>query len=93
MKAILKTMMIRITSRLLNLNSHICYADIAHEIGWRDTLRWFIEDKLSKVFSWAYAGSDEELSAVDNDEVPEKYMSERQLTYFFSKSQRDIPNT
>lgn len=69
------------TAGLMNLVSKIHYADLNREIGWRDHLRWWLEGKLSVVFGWAWDGSDEELRAVDNDEVPEKYMSDRQRAY------------
>jgi hypothetical protein len=77
----LRSLVINTTCSLMHLNSKICYSDMAHEIGWRDNLRWWIEGKLTTVFSWAWDGSDEELEAVENDEVPEPYMSDRQRTY------------
>lgn len=77
-----RTLVIRATASLLNLNSELCcYADPDHPVGWRDHLRWWIEDRLSSVFVLAWDGSDEELRAVDNDEVPAEYMSQRQRAY------------
>jgi hypothetical protein len=66
------------TVSLMNLVGKIHYADPAHEIGWRDNLRWWLEGKLSVVFGWVWDGSDEEIEAVINGEVPLEYMSARQ---------------
>lgn len=76
-----RTALINACCTLMNLNSRLCYADLDHEIGWRDHVRWWIERRLSAVFCWAFSGSDEELEAVINDEVPERYMSDRQRDY------------
>ena len=76
-----KSVIIRVTLKLMNLNSRICYADMNHDIGWHDHLRWWIEARLDTVFSWAYEGSDEELQAVLLDEIPLEHMNERQLNY------------
>ena len=73
--------MINATCALLNLNSRLSYADPSHKIGWRDHVRWWIERQLSSVFRWAYAGSGEEINAVINDEVPDRYMTDRQRSY------------
>jgi hypothetical protein len=58
------------------------YADLDHPIGWRDHLRWYLEGKLNRLFTFFYDGSDEELRAVEQDEVPLKYMSKRQLAHW-----------
>lgn len=76
-----RTVVISATVTLMNLNSRICYADMNHDIGWRDHLRWWIEARLDTVFGWAYEGSDEELQSVLLDEIPWEHMSERQLNY------------
>jgi hypothetical protein len=48
------------------------------EIKWQDRLRWFLEGHLNRVFGWFYNGSDEEIQAVYQSEIPLKYMSPRQ---------------
>lgn len=68
------------TAWLMNLVGRIYYTDEAHGIGWRDHLRWWLEGKLDIVFGWAWNGSDEEIEAVINGEVPLEYMSARQRT-------------
>ncbi len=65
----------------------IAYGAPANEIGWRDYLRWWTEGRLEAIFGWAYNGSDEEIEAVFNDEVPFEYMSKRQrVMHFFTAS-------
>ena len=66
------------TSGLMNLVEKICYADRDHPIGWKDHLRWWLDGKLSTVFGWFYDGSDEEIMAVYQSELPVAYMSVRQ---------------
>lgn len=44
----------------------------------------WLDDRLHSLFGFFYAGSDEELHAVDNDEIPPAYMSERQMEYLRS---------
>ena len=66
------------TAGLMNLAGKIRYADPDHDIGWRDHLRWWLEGKLGVIFGWAWDGSEEEIKAVINSEVPLEYMSERQ---------------
>jgi hypothetical protein len=79
---LLRTLVMDATVRLMNLNSgYCCYAGIFHDIGWRDHLRWWIEGHLLTVFSWAYEGSDEELQAIVDDEIPEKYWTPRQRAF------------
>lgn len=50
----------------------------SQEIHWQDRLRWFLDGHLTRVFIWFYEGSDEEIEAVYQSEVPLKYMSARQ---------------
>lgn len=70
------------TSSLGNwINKHIVYDDLSHPIGVRDHLRWWLDDKLTVVFAWAWDGSDEELAAVEREEIPVEYMSDRQYSY------------
>lgn len=78
LKMRLKSALIDRTAGLYNLVSKISYADFHHPIGWRDHLRWALEGLLDPVFNWAYAGSDEEIEAVYNREVPLDAMSARQ---------------
>lgn len=66
------------TAGLMNLTGKIHYADTTREIGWLDHLRWWLEGMLGVVFGWAWDGSDEEIAAVVNSEVPLEYMSPRQ---------------
>jgi hypothetical protein len=61
-----------------SLVSKIHYKDLTRPIGWRDNLRWWLEGKLDVVFGWAWNGSDEEIEAVYQSEVPLEYMSDRQ---------------
>ena len=77
----LRTLVINVTVKLMNLNSRIHYAGIFHDIGWRDHLRWWIEGHLTTVFCWAYEGSDEELQAVVDDEIPEEHWNARQRAF------------
>jgi hypothetical protein len=77
----LRTLVINVTVTLMNLNSRIHYADLSHDIGWRDHLRWWIEGHLFTVFSWAYQGSDEELQSVVDDEIPKKHWNARQRAF------------
>jgi hypothetical protein len=77
---------------LMSWNSDlICYADVTHPIGWRDHLRWWNEGWLGVIFHWAYKGSDEELNAVDHDEIPVRYMNTRQRAYFNSLNVSRLP--
>ena len=73
-----KSVLIDRTAGLYNLVSKISYANYDHPVGWRDHLRWFLERRIDPVFSWAYAGSDEEIQAVYDREVPLDAMSARQ---------------
>ena len=66
------------TAGLMNLVDKICYANRDHPIGWKDHLRWWLDGKLSTVFAWFYDGSDEEIRAVYQSELPVAYMSVRQ---------------
>jgi hypothetical protein len=73
----LRSIVIAGTARAMNwVSDHIVCDSL--ETTWVDHLRWFLEDRLSWVFGLAYFGSDEELAAVWNFEIPLKYMSERQ---------------
>lgn len=74
----IRSFVIHQTCGLMNLTSKICYKDPDHPIGWRDHLRWWLEVKLGIVFVWAYAGSDEEIEAVFNSEIPLEHMNARQ---------------
>lgn len=64
------------TASLLNSTQHIQTKSV--EIRWPDHLRWWLEGQIERLFYWAYAGSDEELQAVYQSEIPLKYMNERQ---------------
>lgn len=64
------------------VSEHCCYAASDHDIGWRDHLRWALEDALSRLFDLAYSGSDEEIQSVFHGEIPPKYMSGRQHAVF-----------
>ena len=66
------------TAGLMSLVDKIHYANLAHPIGWKDHLRWWLDGKLTTVFGWAWAGSNEEIEAVLNGEAPLEYMSARQ---------------
>lgn len=52
------------------------------QIYWQDKLRWCLEGKLETVFGWFWHGSDEEIQAVYNGEIPPEWMSERQRAEF-----------
>lgn len=73
-----RSKLIDFTVWLLNLIAKIHYADSSRALGWRDHLRWFLEGMVSRVFSWLWDGSDEEIEAVYLGEVPLEYMSARQ---------------
>lgn len=64
-----RSFVISVTARMLNWNSEHVRCD---------RLRWWIEDRLQAVFSLSYAGSDEELQSVYDNEIPPKHMSARQ---------------
>ncbi len=78
LKMRLKSVLIDRTAGLYNLVSKISYADFNHPIGWKDRLRWSPERLIDPVFNWAFNGSDEEIQAVYNREVPLNAMSSRQ---------------
>lgn len=50
----------------------------SEEILRRERVGWAIEDKLQRLFGFFYDGSDEEIEAVYNCEIPRRYMSARQ---------------
>lgn len=54
------------------------HSELNGPIKFRDHLCWWLEDRLSTVFGWAYAGSDQELLAVYNSELPLECFSDRQ---------------
>lgn len=60
----------------------IHHAGPNHEIDWIDHLRWFVERIGDRIFIAAYAGSREELQAVEDDEIPLMYMTRRQLDHY-----------
>jgi len=78
----LRSFVIWLSLTLMGWNSHIHYADLDHDIGWRDHLRWWIEGWLGWLFAVAWNGSEEELLSVDYDEVPVADMSQRQKDYY-----------
>lgn len=52
--------------------------DVNGSIDWRDHVRWYLEGISSRIFSWAYTGSDEEVKdGIDFalDGTPDKYLS------------------
>ena len=75
---------VAVTVRLLGwVSEYVRYADVDHPIGWRDHVRWYLEGVLAAAFAACYAGSDEELEAVVNDDIPDRYLSRRQQFYRF----------
>lgn len=71
------------TCSLMNWNSDLfAPKNVDGPIEWRDHVRWWIEGKLEWWFALAWEGSDEELLAVEHDEVPVQYMSDRQLAHY-----------
>jgi len=83
MKTRFKSFVIDWTASGMNwIDHHIVYQDDYLEIGFRDHLRWFLQDILSEIFWWGYQGSDEELLSVDHDEIPVEYMTPRQFDYY-----------
>ena len=68
------------TIRALNWNSDLLLLPGIYtmEITWRDRLGWLIEDQLSDLFGFFYTGSDEEIEAVYDCEIPRYAMSSRQ---------------
>jgi len=75
----IRSYVIELSCGLMNwVSEHVNYESLEHDIGWKDHLRWWLEGQLGRVFNWAYKGSDEEIRAVYQSEVPLKYMSERQ---------------
>ena len=83
MKQRIKSLGIGWTCMLMNWSSYIRYTDVTGPIGWRDHLRWWIEGWLNEAFVFFWDGSDEELRAVEQDEIPLEYMSDRQLRHYF----------
>lgn len=63
---------------LMNLVNRVSYPYPERPNGFRDHVRWFLEARLETVFGWLWAGSDDEVRAVYNSEVPIKLMSARQ---------------
>lgn len=75
----LRSWLISATCSALNwVNDHVCYSDPKHRLGPIDHVRWWLEDIIEMVFSWAYEGSDEEIADVYNSEIPVGCMSARQ---------------
>lgn len=64
----------------MNWNSDLLLAPGLHseEILIREIIGWKIEDQLHRIFGFFYPGSDEEIEAVYNCEIPRRYMSARQ---------------
>lgn len=52
--------------------------DYSRPISLRNRFGWWIECRLTSVFGFFYAESDEEIDAVRHGEIPRAYMSERQ---------------
>lgn len=73
-----RSLVIDKSAGLMNLVGKIVYADLYHPVGWRDHLRWFLDNQLTRIFNAAYDGSDEEIQAVYDGELPLLYMSPRQ---------------
>ena len=73
-----RSLVIDKSAGLMNLVGKIGYADIYHPVGLRDHLRWFLEDPLTRIFNAAYDGSDEEIQAVYDGELPLLHMTPRQ---------------
>lgn len=63
---------------LMSLVNRVSYQNPERPIGFRDHVRWFLEARMETVFGWLWTGSDDEVRAVYNSEVPVKYMSARQ---------------
>lgn len=81
MKMKLKSLVIAWVAGAMNwVDDHVITSKF--EISWQDHLRWWIQAQLSKIFSWAWNGSNEELAAVHNGEIPFEYMSPRQRAEF-----------
>lgn len=74
-----RSFLISTSIRALNwINDHVCYPDLHRALGPIDHVRWWLEDILETVFGWAFEGSDEEIAAVYNSEIPVWCMSARQ---------------
>jgi hypothetical protein len=59
-----------------------CFArDGLGEPTLRERLGWWIETQLTHLFGFFWNGSEEELDAVANGEIPRKYMSQRQREF------------
>lgn len=53
-------------------------AEPSGRICWKDRMRWWLEGIGDTIFFAGYSGSDEELLAVENGEIPLDCMNERQ---------------
>ena len=74
-----RTVVIRKTAGAMNwVSDTVVPLRLGCPITWRDHLRWFLEARLSAIFLLAYNGSDEEITAVYEAEIPPYAMSARQ---------------
>lgn len=74
----LRTLTINITIRLMNLIYDL-QSDANEPLGLRDLILLWIDDRLLSLFNFAYDGSDQEIQAVRDSEIPISAMSQRQL--------------
>jgi hypothetical protein len=56
----------------------------------RFSFGWWFEKQFMTLFGIAYRGSEEELDAVENGEIPRKYMSQRQREFSYQAAREGI---
>ena len=61
-----------------NLAWHHFQTEPNASLCWKDRMRWFLDGIGNTIFFAAYAGSDEELAAVEAGEIPLDCMNDRQ---------------